>query len=203
MPFEIGEFGVTEQTSDPHSSPEDEHPPSTRDRVGEAIAALKSAGDRGANWFFWIAALSLVNTAITHFGGDRRFMVGLGITAIIDFVTAAVGKGEPTMALISMLVAVGFSIFVAGEVTLFGWLSRKRVLWVFGFGMFLYLLDALLCLLLTDLLSAGFHGYALYAMLAGFNAYRKLRRLEMAAEGTTASRGELLVRNPNTGFETV
>ena len=35
------------------------------------MTGLKTAGDGGANWFFWIAALSLVNTIITHSGGGR------------------------------------------------------------------------------------------------------------------------------------
>ncbi|MCK4829211.1 hypothetical protein KA005_76515, partial [bacterium] len=38
----------------------------------------------GANWFFWIAGLSLVNTIVFLFDGSIYFVVGLGITQIVD-----------------------------------------------------------------------------------------------------------------------
>src|SRR5437588_12623571 len=39
---------------------------------------------RGANWFFWIAGLSVVNAVISLAEGNRHFVVGLGITEIIN-----------------------------------------------------------------------------------------------------------------------
>lgn len=174
----------------------------TVNRVGEAMAALKAAGDGGASWFYWIAALSLVNTAITHSGGDRHFIVGLAITAIVDFIAAAIGKDEPSLATVAMIAAIGFSVFVATVVVLFGWLARRRNLWLFGTGMFLYLLDGLLYLLLGDILSAGFHGYALYSMIQGFNAYRKMNQLESALHNAAAQSVNVTEGNPEPGFET-
>jgi len=64
----------------------------------------------------------------------------------------------------------------------FGWLSARRYLALFGVGMALYLVDGLIFLLFQDWLSVAFHGYALFCMWSGFQAFRKLRVLELAQE---------------------
>ena len=33
----------------------------------------------GARWFWWIAALSLVNTVLIHSGSQTSFVIGLGL----------------------------------------------------------------------------------------------------------------------------
>ena len=161
-------------------------PNEVANRIGEAYAALKRAGDIGANWFFWIAALSLVNTAMAHGGADRHFIIGLSVTAIVDAIALEIGKQNPETATLAMGIAIGFSVCVAVVVILFGWLSRKRLLWVFAIGMGLYLLDGLAYLLLGDFLSAGFHGYALFSMFRGFGAYRQMAQLEAALKAQPA-----------------
>ena len=50
----------------------------SRDPATEAL--LKS----GASWFYWIAGLSLINSFIALSGSDYGFILGLGITRIID-----------------------------------------------------------------------------------------------------------------------
>ncbi len=152
------------------------------DQIGQAFAALKQHGDTGANWFYWIAALSLVNTAMAHGGADRQFIIGLSVTAIVDAIAQAIGKENPEAATLAMGIAIGFSVCVAIVVILFGWLARKRILWVFGIGMGLYLLDGLAYLALGDVLSAAFHGYALFSMYRGFGAYRQMAQLEAALQ---------------------
>ncbi len=164
-------------------APETQPPVETAERspmhqVAAAALALKGQGDAGANWFFWVAALSLVNTIIAHSGGDRHFIVGLSFTAIVDAIAREVGKEEPAAATIAMVIAIGFSCFVTLVAVLFGWMSRKRWLVAFGIGMAIYVLDGLLYLLLGDIMSTAFHGYCLWSMLSGFNAYRKLSKLE-------------------------
>ena len=37
----------------------------------------------GANWFYWIAALSVVNSIIVMAQGDWSFIVGLGVSATL------------------------------------------------------------------------------------------------------------------------
>jgi hypothetical protein len=38
----------------------------------------------GAKWFYWIAGLSLVNSLVVVFGGNFHFVLGLGITSVVD-----------------------------------------------------------------------------------------------------------------------
>ena len=35
-----------------------------------------------ARWFWWIAALSLVNTGLFYAGSDTSFVIGLGLTTL-------------------------------------------------------------------------------------------------------------------------
>lgn len=147
------------------------------------LGQLLQAGDNGANWFFWIAGLSLVNTAIMHFGGNVQFVVGLGVTLFVDAIASEVVKNEPQAHLIATIIAVGFSTFCSAVACLFGWLSRKRIIPLFALGMVIYFLDGLLFLLLQDWLSLAFHGYALFCMWGGLSAYRQFNQIEaMAAE---------------------
>lgn len=161
-------------------------PASDADVAAARIQLLKQ-GQSGADWFFWIAGLSLVNTAIVHFGGNVQFVVGLGVTLIVDAITRALADGESDSTKVLLtVIAVGFSVFCSLVACGMGWLSRKRFLVVYGLGMFLYLLDGLLYVSLGDWMSVAFHGFALFCMWGGFAAFRQLsaleQRLDMADE---------------------
>ncbi|MGA2630691.1 MAG: hypothetical protein ABSG54_10810 [Terriglobia bacterium] len=127
----------------------------------------------GANWFFWIAGLSLVNSVIALAGGGTRFVLGLGITQVVDAIAqqANMGKGVP---LVVDLVAAG--IFVP-----FGLQARKRQNWAFLVGMILYALDGLLFVLVKDILGIGFHLFALFFIYKGMKANEQLGALERGA----------------------
>lgn len=167
--------------------------PSAHERMSKALADLKSAGDNGANWFFWIAALSLVNTIVAHSGGDRHFIVGLAVTFLVDLIGREIVKDHPESASVVLAIAVGFSLFVDAFVVLFGVISRQRWLWVYGIGMFMYLLDGILYALLGDFLSAGFHVYALLSMFQGFKSYQEYNRLQNALNEDAAAEVEPIV----------
>ena len=125
---------------------------------------------RGANWFFWIAGLSALNSAIAYAGSDRSFCVGLGVTGILDYLAGQHGTTMKVVALV--LNAFALAIFVGA-----GILARKGHGWAFLAGMTLYGLDAgVLCLgLPTSLLSVAFHGLALFSIFRGFQANRALQ----------------------------
>lgn len=141
------------------------------------VAELVQAGDTGANWFYWVAGLSLVNSAIGLFGGGMYFVVGLAVTLIVDGIGAGVASEAPEASMVIKVVTVGFDLFVAAVLCGFGFLSRKRILPIFAIGMVLYLLDGLIFLAFQDWMSAAFHAFALYSMGNGFMAYRKLNQL--------------------------
>jgi hypothetical protein len=143
-----------------------------------AIDPLFARGRRGANWFFWIAGLSLVNSAIIHFGGQTFFAIGLGTTLVVDGFATGVANQVPDAATIAKAVAVTIDVCVALLVAGFGLLARNRYTVVFAIGMALYLLDGLIFVLVVDLMGIAVHVVGLICMWQGFQAFRELNALQ-------------------------
>jgi len=136
----------------------------------------------GANWFYWIAALSLINSAIMLFGGGWGFVVGLGATQVVDaIVVMAAEEAGASGALAPKLVALTLDAFLAGVFVLFGVFARKGLRWAFVVGMLLYALDGMLFVLVSDWLSFGFHVFALFGIWGGYAACRKLAEVPAAS----------------------
>jgi hypothetical protein len=145
----------------------------TAEQKALIVQLLQKRTRSGANWFFWIAGLSLINTFAAAMGSSMRFIVGLGITQIVDALVAQAGNpGNP--------LALAFDFVAAGIFMGFGLLCRKGLEWAFIVGMILYALDGFLFLLAKDVLSIGFHLFALYMIFKGLKAAEALRKLEPA-----------------------
>jgi hypothetical protein len=133
----------------------------------------------GADWFFWIAGLSVINSLAHVLGIGWSFFVGLGATQIVDgFVGALAAEfGAPTAAIlrgIGLLVSLG----LAGVLATLGFFARKGHKWSFVVGMLLYALDALIFLAVGAWGSFGFHLFALFWISIGLTAKTKLDRVE-------------------------
>jgi hypothetical protein len=116
-----------------------------------------------ARWFYWIAGLSLINSAVVIFGGSFHFVVGLGVTSVVDVLAKQAGSAGVILDLtINGLVAALFCLFAS--------FAGKAQKWAFLVGMVLYALDGLLLLMGRDILSVGFHAYALYCIYRGLAA---------------------------------
>lgn len=126
----------------------------------------------GANWFYWIAALSLINSAIFVFGGKWSFFAGLAVTQIADALVVAL-SGSGSGFSIAKAVALSLDFLIAGIFALCGVFAGKLQLWAFVTGMVLYALDGVLALFLGGYLSAGFHAFALLMIFNGFTAARQ------------------------------
>ena len=157
------------------------------DALRAQLAQLHARGTSGAGWFYWIAALSLVNSVILLSGGDRHFVVGLGVTLVADVVAKEVANQNPEIATVAKGIAFGFDLFVAAIVCLFGWLSRRPILPIFVVGMILYLLDGLIYLLAGEWMSVGFHAFVLFSMWSGFTAYRQMKQIKAGLEQSLAA----------------
>jgi len=131
----------------------------------EAKLKLESKARNGANWFFWIAALSVINSIMTAAGTDWGFIIGLGVTQFIDAIGTEFGARAVTLVL---------STFAAGTFALFGVLAHKRQSWAYMVGMILYALDGLLFLAVGDILSVGFHAFVLIWVFQGYQANKAL-----------------------------
>lgn len=130
--------------------------------------------------FYWVGALSLVNSLILLSGGDTFFVIGLGFTLIIDVAATMIGKEASDVARIAMIIAFSLDVIVALIVVGFGWLSGKRYRVAFAVGMALYVLVGLLFVLVQSWMSVGFHAFALVNMWSGFRAFGELAAFEKA-----------------------
>ncbi len=138
-------------------------------------AKLQQQHLQGASWFFWIAALSMVNSIIILTGNEWSFIVGLGITQVIDAVAVAVAPDAGSAA---TFVALFLDVLVAAFFVLLGVFARRGIQVVYVMGMVLYALDGAIFLLVADWLSVGFHAFALFCIFGGFKACRTLAAME-------------------------
>ena len=127
-------------------------------RSVQSLAAMVTV-KRGANWFYWIAGLSLVNTIVALTGGNFHFVLGLGITEVTD----AFHSPQARM--------VGYFIDVLdlGFFLMCGYMAGKCHKWAFVMGMGFYALDAALTAMAQDWLSFAFHVYAIVCIWRGFS----------------------------------
>jgi hypothetical protein len=158
----------------------DQHQPSPDDAAALAhYEQLQTKLRNGANWFYWIAGLSIINSLILLADGDRHFVVGLGITQMVNLVAVELGKQHPDAGLICRIVAGVFTCLAAAVFAAFGMGGRRSLTWVFICGMVLYAFDGLLFLILQDWFSFGFHVFALFGIFGGYSACRQLNALDL------------------------
>jgi hypothetical protein len=142
--------------------------------VAQETGELQRQLQSGANWFYWIAGLSLVNSVAALLGSDWRFIAGLGITQILD---AIAREGFSNAGSAVKIIAFIFDLLVACVFVIFGIFGGKKMTWAFAVGMFIYALDAVLFLLTMDILAIAFHAYALYCLFRGLRACQQLNQM--------------------------
>ncbi len=149
-----------------------------------AIVAGTPGVASAARWFWWIAGLSLVNTALIHSGSETSFVVGLGFTLMADLIFNAI---KPVAFAVDAL-AIGFFV-------LMGWLSLRGHFWAFMVGALIYAADALIYLKFGDMMPVGFHAFALFFIVRGAFALRSaITAAEIAAMDTPVSSAESVER---------
>ncbi len=147
--------------------------------AAQKLLKLENQLKSGVNWFFWIAGLSVINTVIYLTGGSITFVVGLGITQVIDVVASMIAEeASAGSATILHAIALFLDFVIAGVFVLFGVLGRRRIKWAIVVGMVLYIGDGLISVLIEDWLAVVFHLLALYGLFRGFQAINELVRFE-------------------------
>jgi hypothetical protein len=124
------------------------------------LAVLKQHLANGANWFYWIAGLSLINLLIAIAGGKIHFIVGSSFVEVCSGVAEAAGPILKSLAFIFSFLILGFYLFL-------GRYANRAAKWAFIIGMVIYGIDGLVYLLVEDFLPAAFHGYVLYKLYTG------------------------------------
>jgi hypothetical protein len=135
-----------------------------RPQTATSIAQMRS----GASWFYWIAALSVVNSVLEFSGHGGGFLFGLGITQLIDQFASSLGTGGRG-------IAFGLDFLAAGTLVLLGIFGQKGHGWAFILGMLLYACDGIVFLLGPSWLGIGVHAFVLFCLFRGFMASRELK----------------------------
>ena len=147
-------------------------------------AAARQRYQSGANWFYWIAGLTIITSVIGLLGGGWRFFLSLGTTQLIDAIANAASEnlGNATK-----VIAFVLDIFITAAFAAFGALAHKKHLWAYVAGMAVFLLDGLVSLLFFDWLGILVHAFVLFVMFRGYQAGRELVALERSfAEAAAA-----------------
>ena len=135
--------------------------------------------NKSAKWFYWIAAFSAFNTLVGYFEGNVSFVVGLGITQLID---GLVYNASDTIRLAALFI----ELIIACMFALFGYFAVKEEKWAFLVGMTIYLLDGLIFILVQDWLSIAFHVFVLVALFTGYKALQKIESMKYMQDGGIA-----------------
>lgn len=165
----------------------------------EQFNAIQGAAHSGANWFYWIAGLSVVNTIAALSGAHFSMVIGLGITQFFDAVAMHAGSDiEPEHGALIQGIAIAASFFMAAGFACIGYLSRLPYVWAYILGMVLYLLDGVLFLLVGEWFSLVFHGVALYFLWNGLAPTRfiaAVRREIKASERQANAEAKIASQN--------
>jgi hypothetical protein len=122
----------------------------------QARQALERQRRSGGQWFYWIAGLTLVNAVAGFAGQDWRFILGLGVTQIVQELAKSGSDGTKA----------GLRDPRAAR--------RPGQGWAFVLGMTLYALDGAIFVLIQDWAGAAFHAFALLMITRGYVASRRL-----------------------------
>ena len=133
-------------------------------------ALLTQRMHRGASWFFTIAVLSGVNTVLQISNAKVHFILGLGITDVVDHI--ARGRGQNGM--IAMILIDGLFVVM---LVLCGVWARHGSQASFMVGMIAYGLDGVLLLVYGGWIEGLVHGYALWRLWDGYAACSELDKL--------------------------
>jgi hypothetical protein len=140
---------------------------------------LERSIQTGGNWFVFIAVFSMINTVIFALGGSLTFVVGLGITQIIDAIVYGVAReASKDWSLVIHIIGFGLDLALAWIFIGIGALVKKKHRWVLILGMAVYAFDALILLLFQAWLAVAFHAFVLFIIWGGFRSINSLNALE-------------------------
>lgn len=153
----------------------------SQDQYAE-LNRLQQRANSGARWFYWIAALSLINSIAYLSGSKWTFIIGLGTTQLVNVILGSDAAGTAGRA-----IAIVFDLLATGLFAGFGLLAGKRYLWSYVVGGVLFALDSLIYVWAQDWIGIGFHVFATYCIFAGFVACRKFLALKREVEALAAA----------------
>jgi len=138
----------------------------------------------GANWFFWIAGLSIINSASSLTGSSWHFVIGLSVTQFIDGVARSIhGPYGNMFRMIALMMDIGFVALFAS----LGLWAKQKSSAGFILGMILYGFDSLMLLLIGSVIGIVFHVLALVFIFRGLQSLQKMEEQAPTAAAPSPS----------------
>lgn len=137
-----------------------------------ARVALVKRVENGGRWFYWIAGLSAVNFVFFALGSSTGFALGTAIDWFLQGILEELA--DPSLAWIAHVVVIAFFAFL-------GLRATAGAQWAFILGGLVYTLDGLIFLLVGDWLGIAVHAFALFAIVSGTIAVRRLESTPASA----------------------
>ncbi|BCM93918.1 hypothetical protein IAD21_05813 [Abditibacteriota bacterium] len=150
--------------------------------ANEGLAALVKTHSRGANWFFWIVGLSLVNAFLISGGSDKVMAIGANATLIMDYIAKEEIAKSASMAGTLRGVEVIFDVLVLGFYAFCGLMAVRGRVWGFYVGMTVFALDTIVSVISVDVIGGLLHAWALFCMWQGVSALKQIHALRQAAQ---------------------
>jgi hypothetical protein len=168
-----------------NQTPASSLPAQQPDQATLMIAQLARRVSSGASNFYWVGALSVINTILSVFSAGSYFVIGLAISLLADGIFLGLAEAFPDAQLITKLINVAISGVIAAVFALFGYFGSKGKRWAFIVGMIFYALDTLLMLALQEWMGLIFHLFFLWGIFSGLQALNKLQKLVPQKPKTT------------------
>ena len=132
------------------------------EKVVEVKLRTENDYKSGANWFYWIAGMSILNEIFLQIQSGWSFAIGLGITQLLNAIFRN-GVGS--------IIA---TVILSGLFVLFGKMAHQGRRWAFITGIIIYSLDGILFIIVKDYVGLGLHVFALFYVYRGLRAYNNL-----------------------------
>lgn len=138
-----------------------------------AAVAAEVAIRRSANWFYWIAGLSVANMVMQASGSNYSMVLGTGISQVSQAMAQSSWSGGATVPAVALF---GLTALFVLAFVLLGWKAGQPRTWAFIAGMVLYGLDSAVFIFAGDWLGIGFHAFVLYMLYRGLALSLQLKR---------------------------
>ena len=128
---------------------------------------------KAANWFYWKAALTVINSIIMLTGSLWAFFLGLGITQLFHGIAIGITDEIGESGRMFHGIALVLSLFCAAFVAFLGYQGRKGKRWALILGMIIFCFDIFLYLITFSIMGVVIHGIAIYMIAKGISAAKK------------------------------
>ena len=168
---------MTLNSTPPSETPATPYPSQQPNPQMLIMAQLARRASSGATNFYWIAALSVINSIVSVFGGGMYFVVGLAMSLLVDGFFLGMAEAFPSSKLIVQLIGLAISVVLSAFFAMFGYFAVKGKRWAFITGIIFYALDTLLMLVFQEWLGLLFHAFFLWGLVNGLRALNQLQKL--------------------------